>query len=51
MLKVKLMDDNTTSRININNKGSFIKKNNIKEDIYLLNNNNDYNFKKYNKKL
>ena len=34
-LKLKLYDDYTTSRLNIKSKGSFIKKHNLNEEIYL----------------
>lgn len=49
MFKLKL-NENTSSRMNINNKGSFIKRfNNINEENNLYNF-NDYNLKKYNNK-
>ena len=53
-LKLKLYDDNTTSRLNIKSKGSFIKKHNLNEEIYLNYNNknkNEYNLKKLNNKI
>ena len=50
IMKLKIFDDNVASKLNLNNKGSLIKKNNFNDDIS-LNNNNDYNVKKYNTKL
>ena len=49
-MKLKNIDDNTTtSRLNINNKGILIKKNNLNDEMNYYNY-NDINFKKYNQK-